>query len=127
MKKKDSTAADTIRIGLSDEDARFIERQRKAVIDTRLEVFRCLKIVALLNQDADFMAEDEKQFLCGLAEKWERMYRPQLLPKKISLKERQAEVVEDVTRKIEEILSGYMPQCQLEVLGKLEARLPIKE
>lgn len=127
MRKKNSTAANTIRIGLTDEDVRFIERQRKAVIDTRLEVFRCLKIVALLNQDAEFMAEDEKQFLCGLAEKWGRMYRPQLLPRKMSIRESQDEAAEKVTQQIEKILAEYIPQCQLEVLGKLEARLPIKE
>ena len=126
MGKQKGTPENTIRIGLSDEDTRFIERQRIALVDTRKEIFRCLTIVMQLDQDAEFMAEDEKQILLAMVDKWERMYRPQLLPKKMSLKERQAEVTEEVTRQIEKILGDYLPTCQVEVLKALQARLPVR-
>lgn len=125
-KKKDA-AKNTIRIGLTDEDASFIERQKQAVIDTRCEVFRCLKIVVLLNQDSEFLSEDEKQLIAALADKWGRQYAPQLGPKRQSLKECQSGVAERVTQQVEELLSEYLPACQFEVLKKLQDRLPVRE
>jgi len=128
MSKKENKAATTVRIGLSDEDSRFIQRQRVALIDTRKEIFRCLRIIVELNQDGEFMDENDKVFLCGLTEKWVSRYSPQLNrqnPK--TLKEHQDEVVEEVIQQVENMLSGYLPKCQVKVLEKLQGRLPVSD
>jgi hypothetical protein len=127
MGTKKSEATNTIRIGLTDEDVRFIARQKAALIDTRKEIFRCLKVVVELNRDGDFMSEDEKAVLVDLAEKWLRVYPPASQQAVKSLKDCQTDVVDELVQKIERMLAEFEPICQTKVLSMLKRSLPIEE
>jgi hypothetical protein len=112
-------------VGLTGDDFDYIQRARNFGRELHREVYRHVLIVVELDKALEFLSEDIKKELAEFVENWPRWYEKDLTS--VEPKENLPGISEKITREIEKMLSGYLPDCQLNVLKKLQKRLPAGE